>query len=71
MVRDRLELAENLGKPKAATHAPSSSSSPGLPGMPPTSSSGEIPRVTRQTNPPPLGSPLSSSPSTPGAPIKK
>jgi hypothetical protein len=71
MVRDRLELAENLGKPKAATSTASTPSSPGLPGMPPTTSSGEIPRVTRQTNPPPLGSPLSSSPSSPGAPIKK
>jgi hypothetical protein len=66
MVRDRLELAENIGKPRPAP----SPSSPGLPGMTPASSA-EIPRVTRQTNPPPLGSPLSSSPSSPGAPIKK
>jgi hypothetical protein len=70
MVRDRLELAENIGKPKPAA-ASGSISSPGLPGMPPTTSSGEIPRVTRQTNPPPAGSPLSTSPTSPGAPIKK
>lgn len=71
MVRDRLELAENIGKPRAAAPAASSqSSSPGLPGMTPASSA-EIPRVTRQTNPPPAGSPLSTSPSSPGAPIKK
>ena len=70
MVRDRLELAENIGKPRAAAPA-ASSSGPGLPGMPPASSA-EIPRVTRQTNPPPTGSPLSTSPaSSPGLPIKK
>ena len=67
MVRDRLELAENIGKPRPAP----SPSSPGLPGMTPASSA-EIPRVTRQTNPPPTGSPLSTSPSSsPGLPIKK
>lgn len=83
MVRDRLELAENIGKPRAAA-----ASAP-LPGMPDPRASisdplattaGQIPRVTRQTNPPPGGSSMSapapltpSSPSSasPGAPIKK
>lgn len=66
MVRERLELAENLGKAKPA------SSSPSLPGLPPEdprprpdTASGTIPRVTRQTNPPPSGtSPLQASPSS-------
>lgn len=58
MVRDRLELAENLGKPKPAA--------PHLPGVdarsePLPSQSGQLPRVTRQTNPPPTGSPLGAS----------
>lgn len=60
MVRDRLELAENLGKPKpAAPHLPGVDARPSEP-LP--SQSGQLPRVTRQTNPPPTGSPLGASP---------
>jgi hypothetical protein len=73
MVRDRLELAENLGKPKpavaASAPAAATPSSPALPGM--TEARGEIPRVTRQTNPPPGGSSPSSPSLSPGAPLKK
>ncbi len=66
MVRDRLELAENLGKGGVATPTPSAPVGAG------------IPRVTKQTTPPPttgpLGappSPLSSSQSGPIPSIKK
>jgi hypothetical protein len=56
MVRERLELAENIGKPKntSAQHAAVPAPAAAMP-------SGEIPRVTRQTGAPPLG----------GAPLKK
>lgn len=69
MVRDRLELAENLGKPGASVP------SMAAPAPAPSPSAG-IPRVTKQTTPPPLGtppSPMSSSQSgpIPTAPTKK
>jgi len=67
MVRDRLELAENIGKPRP--HTPSSPPLPGMPPEPAPPVAGQLPRVTRQTNPPPAGSPLTAS--SPGAPIKK
>jgi hypothetical protein len=64
MVRERLELAENIGKPKAAA-APSSSPSP-LPAAEPL---GGLPRVTRQTNPPPMSATPSGLPGV--TPVKK
>jgi uncharacterized small protein (DUF1192 family) len=70
MVRDRLELAENLGKPArpgVSAAAPTASHS--------DSSSGALPRVTRQTGAPPLSGSTTTptSPTSPsaGSPIKK
>lgn len=69
MVRDRLELAENLGKPpKTDATTPSA-----------VSASGSLPRMTRQTGAPPVSGSTTSAPSptsptappTAGAPIKK
>jgi hypothetical protein len=56
MVRDRLELAENIGKPRAAAAEPLSPAAP----------MGGLARVTRQTGSPPMQSSPSSSPSLPG-----
>lgn len=66
MVRERLELAENIGKPKAATTpASASGSSP----LPPAEPLGGLPRVTRQTNPPPMSATPSGLPGV--TPAKK
>jgi len=76
-VRERLELAESLGKPKMdGGGAVTSAATPSPSGSVPTSSSQNIPRVTRQTAPPPAGpatGPIASQPgpSTVPSPIKK
>jgi hypothetical protein len=71
MVRERLELAEAIGKPgakpaAAAAAAPAAASDSGT-------ASGSIPRVTKQTTPPPMtaASPSTSGLPPPGAPLKK
>ncbi len=82
VVRDRLELAEALGKPpkpgapSASTTGPSSSDAKAGDAKTVdagTSASGAIPRVTKQTTPPPLtaASPSTSGLPPPGAPLKK
>ena len=53
MVRERLELAESLGKPKSEAVTSATSSTASGTSSP---SSASLPRVTRQTNPPPVGS---------------
>ena len=79
MVRDRLELAEKLGKPggKDAKDAKDTKDAKDAKdakdGGHGASGSGAIPRVTKQTTPPPMSA---SSPSTSGlpphgAPLKK
>jgi hypothetical protein len=62
-VRERLELAESLGKPKASEPITSATSSVASGTSSP--SSANLPRVTRQTAPPPVGATTGSSPSVP------
>jgi hypothetical protein len=62
-VRERLELAESLGKPKSSEPITSATSSVASGTSSP--SSANLPRVTRQTAPPPVGATTGSPPSVP------
>ena len=61
MVRERLELAESIGKPKSTSAQHAAVSTPSTSPSAPSGQAGELPRVTRQTGAPPLGA----------APLKK
>lgn len=70
LVRERLELAENIGKapkPDAKPDAKADAKADAKPGDA-AASAGGIPRVTKQTTPPPM---TASSPSTSGLPPQK